>query len=56
MTPQQIQWASLHDWFLRPSRDGKGVVVLDNYTKGGMEVSETLTFCNFQQLRDWAGY
>ena len=47
-TESQVKWASQHDWFL--GGDSNYIVCRGEY--GDQRVS----FTNFKQLRDWAGY
>lgn len=54
MTLSQIGWASEHDWFVRVSEDGKGVVVVERFHTG--EPDSIRTFHDFAVLREWAGY
>lgn len=51
MNRSQIAWAMAHDWFVRVSRDGKGVIVRDDMIPGN-----TLHITNWETLRAYAGY
>ena len=53
-----IRWASTHDWYVGPTRDGRGVVVCDRWVNviTGEEGQEFRTFYNRAALRDFAGY
>lgn len=48
MKDYMINWAKLHDWYIRMTEDGKGVIVRDR--------EQELTFYNSRQLYHWAGY
>ena len=54
MTTQQIAWAMSHDWFMGTVEVAAGmmVVVRDDMS----ERFGTLTFIDFQKLKQWAGY
>lgn len=55
MTPNQINWARQHDWFL--GSNGTTVLVRDVQTKDGrIVVDKAIEFTSFSQLAIWAGY
>lgn len=51
MTKDQIRWASEHDWFLRETSDGAGVIC-----RGDAGESEEVEHRDYRKLREWAGY
>ena len=53
MTPQQIQWAAQHDWFIRA--DKHGVYAHDNNGDDNGQ-NRVGYFQDFKELRTWAGY
>ncbi len=62
LSPQQVEWASQHDWFKSDNGDGT-IEVYDRYSKLNKETgavesfSEQITWVGgFKALRDWAGY
>jgi hypothetical protein len=57
MTTQQIAWASKHDWFIntRPFNH-LGVRVNVIYVKDDMVKGNILSFTDFDELTEWAGY
>lgn len=65
MTPNQIKWASEHDWYV--SNTGCSVHVKEIVTRAAYTTKEGIhfpyaviergiTFNDFKELRDWAGY
>lgn len=50
LSPEQIKWASRHDWFVRSNGDGSIRV------RGDVGEPETRDFRNFRSLCWWAGY
>lgn len=54
MTPNQIKWASTHDWYVDRSADA--VLVRDLVRDLDDHKVDLKWFDNFERLRAWAGY
>ena len=55
MTIKQVVWASEHDWFIKIQGDifnGMWCVLV----KDDMVAGDTLSFNDFDELKQWAGY
>lgn len=63
LTPNQIKWASKHDWYicLDPAQEG-AIIVDDHWTQSGPDADEIISahkqrsFDTFSELYVWAGY
>lgn len=53
-TDGQINWASQHDWF--KAGNSQSITCYEDYTEAGLFKTKLVSFTNFQNLRDWAGY
>ena len=53
-TPQQVKWASRHDWFI--SGNESEIICKDDYIQAGMIFKGAITHTDFIGLRNWAGY
>lgn len=60
MTKQQAEWASKHDWFIGQVAIGNGnfkVTVEESiYDEEDNYHYFVVSFTDFQELREWAGY
>lgn len=55
MTKEQVAWAKQHDWFISSRYDSKTdsyIVTVQDDFMAGWEIE----FCNFNDLKTWAGY
>ena len=55
MTERQIEWASLHDWFVS-SHAGRVFCRCWTVDRNGRGEWEYASFTNMAKLRAWAGY
>jgi len=58
-TPQQIQWASEHDWFISGTASeiiAKSDIVDCNVNPPRICGVDRAIHTNFKALREWAGY
>lgn len=53
MTEQQVKWASQHDWYEGACSEEYNTYYITVYDS---VLDDNVTFDNFQELKEWAGY